>query len=288
MPLTIDIHVHICPPQVRRDRSAYLQEEPEFAAIYQNPEARLVGASELIASMDEQGVTRSVVFGFPWRKAENFHLNNDYVLEAASRFPRRLIPFCCLEAGHPRASEELERCLALGAKGLGELAFYAQGLDQNVLRAMVPLAGLCASAGVPVLLHTNEPIGHLYPGKSPMNLAQIYELIRSFPETKWILAHGGGGLPFFGFLKKEVPEVLANCWFDTAAFPFLYRPEVLPAMARAVGPEKMLFGSDYPLLPPSRYRRDFERSGLSETELAGLFGQNAAALLSLEGSSICR
>ena len=282
MSLIIDVHVHICPPEIRRDRAAYLQGEPEFAAIYQYPEARLVGASELIAAMDEQGVTRSVVFGFPWRKTENFVLNNDYVLEAAGRFPRRLIPFCCLDAAHPQASRELERCLARGARGLGELAFYAQGLDENALRVLAPLAERCHSAGIPALLHTNEPVGHRYPGKSPMNLAQIYELLRSFPQTKWILAHGGGGLPFFGFLKKEIREVLANCWFDTAAFPFLYRPEVLPVLARAVGFEKLLFGSDFPLLPPSRYRRDFERSGLSDSELQGLFGQNAAALLSLE------
>ncbi len=273
-----DVHVHICPPEVRLDRKPFLQDEPEFAAIYQNPEARLVGASELIASMDKEGVQRSVVFGFPWRQTDHYRLNNDYVLKAAQRFPGRLIPFCSLDAAQPRASAEAERCLTAGARGIGELAFYEGGLDQRACTALSPLADLCAAADVPILLHTNEPIGRLYPGKSPMTLPQLYSLIQSFPKTKWILAHGGGGLPFFGFLKKEVRDALARCWFDTAAFPFLYRPEVLPALARAVGPEKLLFGSDYPLLPPSRYVREFAQSGLNDAELEGLFWNNAADL----------
>ncbi len=273
-----DVHVHICPPEIRLDREPYLQEEPEFAAIYRDPAARLAGASELIADMDAQDVTRSVVFGFPWRQADNFRLNNDYVLEAARRFPGRLIPFCCLDAGHPRASAEVERCLSAGARGIGELAFYERDLDETAHKALTPLAAVCRSAEVPILLHTNEPIGHPYPGKSPMTLPRLYSLIRDLPKAKWILAHGGGGLPFFGFLKKEVRDTLARCWFDTAAFPFLYRPEVLPVLARAVGPEKLLLGSDYPLLPPSRYVREFAQSGLNDAELEGLFWNNAADL----------
>lgn len=278
----IDVHVHICPPEIRLDREPYLQEEPEFAAIYRDPAARLAGASELIAAMDAQGVSRSVVFGFPWRQEDNFRLNNDYVLEAAKRFPGRLIPFCCLDAGHPRASAEIERCLAAGARGVGELAFYEQGLDATVRNALTPVADLCRTHDIPILLHTNEPIGHAYPGKSPMTLFQLYSLIRDLPRIKWILAHGGGGLPFFGFLKKEVPAVLANCWIDTAAFPFLYRPEVLPALIRALGPDKLLLGTDYPLLPPSRYEQEFAQSGLSDAQLEGLFKNNAASLFQIQ------
>ncbi|MCF8038166.1 MAG: amidohydrolase [Desulfohalobiaceae bacterium] len=275
----IDCHVHICPGEVRQNREKFLEGEPEFSAIYSDPRAVLIGASELIESMDAEQVAQSVVFGFPWRKKENFRLNNDYVLDAARRFSGRLIPFCCLDPTHPQALKEVKRCLAGGARGVGELAFYEQGLGPAALSALSPLAACLAEADLPVLLHTNEPVGHAYPGKSPMSLNQIYNLIKAHPTVKWILAHGGGGLPFFGYLKKEVRDVLANCWFDTAAFPFLYRPEALACLAGGVGPDKLLFGTDFPLLPPSRYYRDFARSGLSRQELQGLYGNNISKIL---------
>jgi len=273
--MIIDIHVHICPPEIRQNRTPYLDGEPEFAAIYKDPRAKLLGASELVSAMDEQGVDKSVVFGFPWRKKENFLLNNNYVLEAAKRFPDRLIPFCCMFPEHPETKNEIERCLAQGVRGIGELAFYANGLDKQALNLLQTPAELARKADCPLLLHTNEPIGHIYPGKSPMNLAQIYELIKSYPETKWIFAHLGGGLPFFGFMKKEVREVLKNCWFDTAAMPFLYKPDVLRVMSEAIGSEKLLFGTDFPLLPPKRYYKELEQSSLTEEEKQNILGRNA-------------
>ncbi|MDZ7758809.1 MAG: amidohydrolase family protein [Desulfovermiculus sp.] len=276
--MIIDVHVHICPPEVRDNREAYLPDEPEFAAIYKNPKAKLVGATELIQTMDEQGVDKAVVFGFPWRKEDNFRLNNDYVLEAAQRFPDRLIPLACFDATHPKGQQETERCLHSGARGIGELAFYSAGIDEQAREAIIPLAQLCAEAGAIVSLHTNEPIGHNYPGKSPMTLSQLYSLLQATPDTRWILAHLGGGLPFYAFLKKEVREVLANVWFDTAAMPFLYRPQALGAMADAVGLDKLLLGTDFPLLPPTRYFREFENSGLDLDELEAVLGLNAAKL----------
>jgi hypothetical protein len=280
--MIIDAHVHICPPEVRDYREVYLPDEPEFAAIYKDPKAKLVGATELIQTMDEQGVDKAVVFGFPWRKEDNFRLNNDYVLETAQRFPDRLIPLACFDVTHPQAKQEAERCLQAGARGVGELAFYSTGIDEQARQALIPLARLCAEAKALVSLHTNEPIGHAYPGKSPMTLSQLYALLQATPDTRWILAHLGGGLPFYAFLKKEVLEVLANVWFDTAAMPFLYRPKALGAMAEAVGLDKLLLGTDFPLLSPKRYFREFENSELDQKELQAVLGLNAAKLLQVE------
>jgi hypothetical protein len=283
--MIIDVHVHICPPEVRNNRQAYLPDEPEFAAIYKDPRAKLVGAAELIQTMDEQGVDKAVVFGFPWRKEENFQLNNDYVLDAAKRYPHRLIPLGCFDATHPKAGQEAERCLQAGALGIGELAFYSAGIDEEAREALIPLAKLCAEAKALVSLHTNEPIGHAYPGKSPMTLFQLYSLLQATPETTWILAHLGGGLPFYAFLKKEVRETLANVWFDTAAMPFLYRPQALTAMAEAVGVDKLLLGTDFPLLPPARYFRELADSGLNQDELGAVSGLNAVKLLQAHNDS---
>jgi predicted TIM-barrel fold metal-dependent hydrolase len=47
------------------------------------------------------------------------------------------------------------------------------------------------------------------------------------------------------------------------------------------GPEKILFGSDYPLLPPSRYLEELIQAGLSEAEIDQICCGNAVRLLGL-------
>jgi hypothetical protein len=87
--MIIDIHTHLFPAAVRQARQRFFQDEPAFELLYASPKARLAGASEIIATMDAQGVDKSVVFGFPWRSADTFRRNNDYILEAVARYPGR-------------------------------------------------------------------------------------------------------------------------------------------------------------------------------------------------------
>ena len=279
--MVIDVHVHICPPEVREGREKFLDGETEFATLYKDSQARLVGAGEVVTMMDREGVDKAVVFGFPWNHEEYFRFNNDYVLQAATRFQGRLIPFVCVKADHPKASSEVERCLGSGARGVGELAFYVNGLDEAAIESLKPIADLSHEAQCPILLHTNEPVGHHYPGKSPMTLAQLYRLLKVYDKTIWILAHLGGGLPFYCYMKKEVREVVSNCWFDTAALPYLYRPQVLKVFADAMGIEKLLFGSDFPLIRFSRYKDEFLQAGLNKEEMEMILGKNAQSLLSI-------
>ncbi len=82
------------------------------------------------------------------------------------------------------------------------------------------LSALCRESGKVLLAHANEPVGHQYPGKAPFGIELYYAMAKAAAGTKLILAHWGGGLFFFNLLKKEVPEVLENVYFDTAASPF--------------------------------------------------------------------
>lgn len=276
--MIIDCHTHIFPKAVRDGRGAYFEGEPAFELLYNAPKAKLAGARELVAAMDRQGVDRSVVFGFPWRDIATCRMHNDYILEAVKRFPDRLIGLCCLDPAHPHAAGEAARCLKEGLSGLGELAFYDSGFTQTALDQLTPLMALCKEAGLPVLLHTNEPVGHLYPGKSPMTLRELYRLIRTFPDNKIILAHWGGGLFFFHMMKKEVKAALANVYVDTAASPYLYDGGVYRIALEIIGPEKVLFGSDFPLLPPERYFSEMRENGLSPAEIEQVAGLSAKAL----------
>jgi predicted TIM-barrel fold metal-dependent hydrolase len=277
--MILDAHTHIFPEEVCRRREDFFTGEPAFRLLYDSPKSRLIGPQELIAAMDEEGVEASVALGFPWRQERHWRRHNEVILEAQRRFPRKLIGFCAAHPAMPGGVQELERCLAAGARGIGELAFYMRDRSEEIKAILAPVAELCQHYQVPLMLHATDRAGADYPGRSLTPLAAVYRVIKAFPGTTWILAHWGGRLPFYGLLKKEVPETYRQVYFDTAASPYIYRPAIYRVVAEMVGPEKVLFGSDYPLLPPSRYIKEMEEAGLPEDWREMILGKNLAQLL---------
>jgi len=277
--MIIDFHTHIFPEKIRENREQYFAGEADFELLYGQADSKLAGARQLIDTMDEQGVDVSVVFGFPWKNSSTLKRHNDYIHDAVARFPQRIRGFCCLDPFSDDAANEAERCLEAGFDGIGEMAFYRSGISAEVLKRLDPVMAVGRQYDVPVLVHTNEPIGHPYPGKSPLTLGQIYRFVRGFPENRIVLAHWGGGIFFFSLMKKEVRESLKNTYYDTAASPFLYDPAIYRAAVQIIGPGKVLFGSDYPLLKPHRYFEEMKSSGLSPSEMKRICGGNASQML---------
>jgi predicted TIM-barrel fold metal-dependent hydrolase len=131
-----------------------------------------------------------------------------------------------------------------------------------------------------LMTHSSEPVGHIYAGKGIVSPALLYWFITYFPDIILICAHWGGGLPFYA-LMPEVQKALANVYFDTAASPFLYRPDIYRAVSQITGAEKILFGSDYPVMSPGRIHNEIESVGLAEPDKAAILGDNARRLLGL-------
>lgn len=277
--MRIDIHTHLFPPPVTNDRNRYL-DDPAFGTLYTDPAARLATADDLLRQMDTDGISLSVIVGFPWEEPDRLRRHNDSLLEAATCHPDRLIPFCCVHPEHPDAAREAERCLMAGARGIGEIACYGRDFDADLLDHLDPVMQVAKKWDVPVMLHTNEPVGHRYPGKAPMTLKGITDLASRFPENRILCAHGGGGLPFYGLLKKS-PLAAGNLWFDTAAFPYLYQSASYRHLMEILPPDRLVFGSDWPLLPPRRYFQDMEAAGLSPDQIRSLTEKAASTLLRL-------
>ena len=80
----------------------------------------------------------------------------------------------------------------------------------------------------------------------------------------------------------EVRSALGNCMYDTAASPFLYDDSIYDIASRITGREKILFGSDFPLVSPARYIEPIGRTGDDELRRSVL-GGNAARLLGIAG-----
>ena len=77
----------------------------------------------------------------------------------------------------------------------------------------------------------------------------------------------------------EVRDALDLMYFDTAASHLLYDPAIYRRVIEAVGVEKILWASDYPLTSQSKALERTRAAGLSDAELSAICGANAAALL---------
>ena len=279
--MIIDFHTHIFPLFFRNKRSLFFPGESAFESLYKSSESKLFGREELLEDMDKEGIHKSIIFGFPWENEDHFQRHNDYIIESVERHPDRFVGFCCFSPLSPAGSKEAERCLGLGLSGVGELALYHSGSSFGDTGFSSDIMEICLKHDVPLLLHVNEPVGHQYPGKTRMSLTDLYEFLKGYPSNRIVLAHWGGGLFFYGLMKKEVREILTYVWFDTAASPFLYTPEVYRIAGEIVGYDKILFGSDYPLLKPERYFEEMHSAGLSSRQIEEITGKNAERLLLL-------
>ena len=79
----------------------------------------------------------------------------------------------------------------------------------------------------------------------------------------------------------EVRESLRNVYFDTAASPFLYRPQVFSTVVDLVGGDRVLLGTDYPLIDQKRLIRQITDSPIADEAKEGILYNNAAGLLGL-------
>ena len=220
--------------------------------------------------------TGAATFGFAWADQGLCRATNDYVVDAVSRRPDRLLGFAVVNPAGEGADQELERSVQKGLCGIGELMPDGQGyaLDDPRLDDIVELATRWKR---PVLIHAGEPIGHTYPGKSKSTLQGFYALALRHPEAVLVAAHWGGGLLFYE-LMPEVRQVLKNVFYDTAASLYLYDEAIFSLAARLV-PDKVLFGTDYPLIDQERFLRCIRRSGLTPSAQQSMMGGNAARVL---------
>ncbi len=280
--MIIDFHTHVFSPQIKKNRSKYVDSDPGFAVLYSRKDAQLATADELIASMDKANIDISVIVNIGWTTHELCVETNDYILESVARYPDRLIGFCTVQPNsYQTAIAEIERCAQAGIRGVGEMRPDMQLFDLRDEEIMEPFIKILKKHNLILLTHTSEPVGHDYPGKGTITPDMLYPFITSFPDLTIVCAHWGGGLPFYA-LMPEVKQAMSNIFFDTAASPFLYESQVYNQVVQLVGADKILFGSDYPLLAQSRLLNEVRSLDLPEETKDLILSGNAQRLLGIK------
>ncbi len=289
-----DSHVHLFPPEIYNNWEKYAARDKWFGMLTKKPEngkgteEAWANTKEALECADKAGIYGLVMQGWYWNDEGLIKMHNDYMADMMKCYPDRLKGFLCINPKFKeKAIEEIQRCIKLGFDGIGELGPGGNGYDFNDPDFLDVIK--CAEHyNLPVCIHCGEPVGHVYPGKDLTSLAPIPELVKNHPDLKLILAHMGGGLPFYE-MNPRYHKHFKNVYYDTAANPLLYGIQSFRAVISMIGSERLLYGSDFPLLLyPSKCREmDFNmfindiknNAGLSYEEWEKVMGNNLLEFL---------
>ncbi len=291
----IDAHTHAYPPEIHADPAGWARSRGEHHwAELVGPRADgkrslqgFAGRKKMLKAMDAAGVERCILLGWYWELHETCVWHNAEMSHWLRAHPDRFSAFASVQPVQLMPTiEDLNRARDAGFCGIGEVFPAAQGFAMDDGRWETVL-GWAAQEKWPVNLHVPEPAGREYPGYIAAPLRDYLHIARKCPFVTFIFAHWGGLLPLLA-LNPAVRADLKNVFFDSSASPLLYDSSVYRKVADAVGAEKILFGSDYPLrtFPRDQKEPDFTRpiaeaqkSGLTKKELALVLGGNARKML---------
>lgn len=291
----IDAHTHCYPPEVYADPRAWASTRgethwAELVAPHNKPSIQAWATPEqMLRDMDVAGIEQSILLGWYWERPATCAWHNQVIANWVAHAPDRFIGFASVNpsADPEQVLEQLEDARSLGLSGVGELHIGVQGFDAQSA-GWRSLADFCVQHQWPVNLHATECAGHDHPGSVPTPLNQFVRMAELHPRLKIILAHWGGGLPFFEENPK-LKEALRNVYYDCSASPLLYEPSIFRRVIDLVSCHKILFGSDYPLrlFPRQHKQANFEtflryieeQAGLNQAELDALFSGNCQRLL---------
>ncbi|MGH9154070.1 MAG: amidohydrolase family protein [Acidimicrobiales bacterium] len=224
----------------------------------------------LLAHMDAAGVDRACVFASAGR-GSGYPEETDLLVRAAARTGGRIVPFARV---HPfwgtDAEAALRRAAEDGVQGLKLHPFMDGAFMANDATVVHPLLRVAAEYGLVVLVHSG------WGWNSAPGL--VADLARSFPAVTVIMGHAGR----YGFHREAavVGRDLPNLHFDVAG---LATPSAVDELAAAVGPDRVLFGSDHPYTPVGFELEKVARwSTFGPDDVALMVGGNATRLLGLD------
>jgi len=284
--LAIDIHVHAGiseknPPPTPAEGVR----EHGVRAIQQRIGAGQQTLAETAAYYRERKIA-CAIWGVDPLATQGFRpgaVDNDELLEAAGVYNDVFIPFVMVDPWRGKAGvRDAEQLIQAGARGF---KFHPpmQAFFPNEHR-FYELYEVLAAAKVPALFHTGQTaVGQGARGGGGVRLKYgnpIYldDVAVDFPDMPIILAH-----PSFPWQEEALSVALhkPQVYIDLSGWSPKYFPPILIQYANTLLKNKVLFGSDHPMITADRWLGDFETAGFREEVRPLLLRENAARLLGL-------
>ena len=239
-----------------------------------NFDGKPITVDDMVRSMDEAGVELAALLAFDCETTHGWKVPNEMVADLVAQRPDRFVGFASVDPNkHQLAIEELEHAVRdLGMRGL-KLHPPTQHFYPND-RAHYPLWAKAEELGIPVLVHTghNQSGGRMQYG-DPTHLDEV---ALDFPNLRLILAHFG-----FPWVNQaiSVTWIRRNCYLELSGWSPKYIPETVWKYAKGIFPDRVLFGTDAPVMTAQRWLRDFEEIELPEDVKRKILYTNSRRLL---------
>ena len=279
----IDVHVHI-----EIDGHGHLSLDDELieaSAKYFRADHDRTPTLEQIADLYRSLNMAAVVFTVDAATATGHPaISSEEIAAKAAEHSDVLIPFGSVD---PRRADAVERARSLVANhGVKGFKFHPslQAFAPND-SAFYPLWEAIESLGVPALFHTGQTgIGAGLPGGRGIKLRLsdpmlVDDVAADFPGLTVILAHPS--VPWAAS-SISIATHKANAYIDLSGWSPKYFPADLVRAANSYLQDKVLFGTDYPLLTPERWLKDFDALEFKPAAKAKILKANAVKVLGLD------
>jgi predicted TIM-barrel fold metal-dependent hydrolase len=282
--VAIDVHTHA---EVSSSGESALSEELEAASsdYFKVAHERRKPTLDEIGAYYRSLKMAAVVFTVDAEAATGTKaVPNEEIAESALRYPDAIIPFASIDPAKGRAGARQVRRLVeeYGVRGFkfhpNVQAFYPND------RMAYPLYEAIEECGAISVFHTGQTgIGAGAPGGGGIRLKYsnpmfVDDVAVDFPGMKIILAH-----PSFPWQDEalSVATHKPQVYIDLSGWSPKYFPPQLVQYANSLLQDKVLFGTDYPLLTPERWLADFDKLPIKDSVRPKILKDNAARLLGL-------
>lgn len=272
-PIIIDFHTHAFPDSLAPRAIAQLTINAAASGYTPLTDGTIGG---LIASMDNAGITKSVICNIA-TNARQMTKVNDFAISCAKN--PRIIPLGALHPDAPEADmdEELDRLAAAGIAGIKIHPDYVH--TEIDAPAFEPILARCEARGMLVVAHAGfDPVA---PDHFHCTPDMILRILDRHPTLKLIAAHTGG----FD-CEREVLEKLCgtSVYLDTSLSAIrraknAAQGKLCGDILRAHDPSRILFATDTPWSDPAAEIAFVRSAGLPEEINEMIFHRNAEALL---------
>ena len=276
--VAIDVHTHAWKSALQVDAKATAQQEAMGRYFRYQPQHQTVPE---MAKMYRELKMAFVVFTVDSPK-EPRPITNEEVAELANR-EDNAIPFASVDPRRPDAVSRARRLIAdYKVKGFKFHPSVQEFFPND--RLAYPLYEVIAEAKLPALFHTGQTgVGAGTRGGGGIRLKYanplcLDDVAADFPDMPIILAH-----PSFPWQEEalSVATHKPQVYIDLSGWSPKYFPPILVQYANTLLKDKILFGSDYPVIAPGKWIEEFEKLPIKPDVRARIMKENAARLLGL-------
>lgn len=263
-----DIHVHIYP-------DAIAEKACETLGQFYNFKTQCAGTyDDFILQATDMNLKGFLTFSVAMNPKNVESINNKTVQLVTNATDRgfQAIGYMAIHHDFPGIKTEVERCIGMGLRGV-KIHPDFQRIDIDSPKLMELYESI--EGRIPIIVHLGDERPE-FRYSEPIKLMNVLD---KFPNLEVIATHMGGYRNWDQAEKHLFGR--PNVWYDASSFFWAVNPDEAVKIIRAAGTDRVLYGTDYPVMPLTSYLDLFMKCNLTEQEREDILYNNAKRFFGL-------